>query len=590
MSDILKSYNSGEKVTQLRHEMALVGVDAFLIPQTDEYLGEYIPECAQRLSWLSDFTGSAGIGVVLKDTATVMSDGRYTIQLSQQIDGDVFEAINSQEVTLHDWLESHADKNNIIGYDPKLHTPDFIEKLENEGWVLKSLSENLIDVIWHDQPDAPQSKIFLFDQKYAGETPASKIQKIQTQLKDEKCDFALITLSDSIAWLLNIRANDLPYIPVALSYLILPAQGKAQWFVDEGKLTDDVKNALSDLAVFQPMGEIENFCAGLKDKVVGYDSKRSTIYFKKLFEKNNVGIRELTDPCIHPRACKNEVEQVAMKAAHIRDGVAMVRFLKWFDEHKENERLSELVVEDKLESFRKRAPEYKEPSFNTISGYGSNGAIVHYRADEHSNKVIKKGNLLLLDSGAQYCDGTTDITRTIAIGQPTDEMVRCNTLVLKGHIALAQAKFDAETTGKDLDLLARKALVAQGLNYGHGTGHGVGCYLSVHEEAPSISPRGEGTYDEGMILSNEPGYYKEGAFGIRIESLVLVQKSVEGGLFFETITYAPIDKNLIDVSLLGEDEIEWVNKYHSNVYEVIVPLLNDEESVWLKEATSPLSA
>jgi Xaa-Pro aminopeptidase len=326
----------------------------------------------------------------------------------------------------------------------------------------------------------------------------------------------------------------------------------------------------------------------MSEKSVLYDPKRSSVYFKNLFQKYDVNIIEGDDPVIHPRACKNKMEQAAMKNAHIRDGVAMVRFLKWFEENSSNENLDELIVEEKLENFRAVAEEYKEPSFNTISGYGANGAIVHYRADLKSNKKILRGGLLLLDSGAQYDDGTTDITRTLAVGKPTSEMVKCNTLVLKGHIALASAVFKEGTLGKELDASARGPLMEQGLNYAHGTGHGVGCYLSVHEEAASISPRGEKTLCEGMIVSNEPGFYKEGEFGIRIESLILCKRNDDDDLFFETITFAPLDKNLIDVDLLSQQEVKWMNKYHKEVFDKISPYLNEDELKWLRTATSEL--
>jgi len=581
-------HNSKQKLDAIRAQMQKVGVDAFLVPQTDEYLGEYIPACAQRLAWLTGFDGSAGMGIIGHKAACVMSDGRYTIQLSQQIDLDFYQAVNSQEVSVDEWLSGYFDKNTVIGYDSKLHTPSFVKKLEEAGWILRAVDQNLVDLIWEDQPDAPCSQVFLFDDEYAGQTATAKIELFQDFLAHEKCDAVLLTLSDSIAWLLNIRGNDLPYIPVTLSYLILPRAGKVQWFVDKAKLNDEVKQALAGLVEFCPMESLENSIIALSGQSVWYDPKRSSIYFKNLFDKNDIKIIEGDDPVIYPRACKNKFEQDAMKAAHIRDGVALVRFLKWFDMPQKNVICSELTVEEKLESFRALAPEYKEPSFNTISGFGANGAIVHYRADEKSNKEIEEGNLLLLDSGAQYIDGTTDVTRTVAVGQPTDEMIKCNTLVLKGHIALAVARFKNGTSGKDLDALARAPLIAEGLNYSHGTGHGVGCYLSVHEEATSISPRTEEAMAEGMIVSNEPGYYKEGEFGIRIENLILCKKSDNENLFFETITFAPFDKNLMDVSILSDEEKNWINNYHQEVFDKISPHLDDEETAWLKNTTSKI--
>jgi len=367
------NYITVKKLTQLRAEMEKAGVDAFLIPQTDEYLGEYIPDCSQRLTWLTGFSGSAGIGIVTSGKACVMSDGRYTIQLAQQIDLLHYEAVNSQEVTPDEWLSKNTTKEMVIGYDPKIHTPHFIEKLEESGWILKATATNLIDVIWNDQPAPPVSNSFLFDESFAGQSTEEKIKLLQDFLTYEKCDATLLTQSDSIAWLLNIRGNDLPYIPVVLSYLILPKVGKAQWFVDYHKLNNDVRNKLNSFVDFLPIDLMGNSVENLAGKTVWYDPKRSSIYFKNLFQRFSVTIFEGDDPVIYPRACKNIIEQKAMKSAHLRDGIAMVRFLKWFDENKEQETLDELIVEKKLENFRQQAEEYREPSFNTISGYGSNG-------------------------------------------------------------------------------------------------------------------------------------------------------------------------------------------------------------------------
>ncbi|HPF78589.1 MAG TPA: aminopeptidase P family protein [Alphaproteobacteria bacterium] len=572
----------GEKLSELRALMAKEGVDGFLVPRTDEYQGEYVPAGAERLAWLTGFTGSAGLAVILADRAMVMSDGRYTIQLAAQVDQDLYELENSQKVKPEEWLLENTEEGEVIGYDPKLHTPAQIEAKEKSGLILKAVSQNLIDKIWMDKPAPPMEKIVLFPEKYAGQSADKKIDIIRKQMAKNKAEALILTMSDSIAWLLNIRGHDIPHIPVALSYLILPIEGKAKWYVNEKKLTQEVKEALEDIVEFSAE---ENLAADLAQitETVWLDPKRSSIWFKKILQKAGAKIIAQDDPCIMPRACKNEAEQQAMKAAHIRDGVALVNFLKWFEET--NEGQTELSVEEKLESFRAQASEYKEASFSTIAGYGSNGAIVHYRANEKTSKNIEAGSLLLLDSGAQYEDGTTDITRTLAVGSPTDEMKENFTLVLKGHIALASAKFVKGTTGKKLDQLARKPLQDKGLDYAHGTGHGVGCYLSVHEEAASISPRGEEPLRVGMIISNEPGFYKEGEYGIRIENLVLVQEAEDGELYFETITLCPIDKKMIVVDMLDEKEKTWLNEYNARVYETLLPLLDQSTAAWLKEAT-----
>lgn len=575
-----------DKVNELRKVMKLQGFFGFIVPRTDEYLGEYVPAGAERLAWLTGFTGSAGTVIVLENKAAVMSDGRYTIQLAEQVDSDIYNAANSQETSLSEWLKDNALDEGVIGYDPKLHTPDEISNIEEGGIILKPVSENFIDMIWIDRPSAPMMPVKLYPEKYAGKAAFDKIAVIQAQLKDEGADAVLLTMSDSIAWLLNIRGNDIPFIPVALSYAIVPAQGKVQWFIHAEKITDEIRGALNAHVDFLNEGDVSE---SLKQyKKIGIDEKRTPIYFKNILEENGATILNREDPCLMPRACKNEAEQAAMKQAHIRDGVALVKFLKWFEEESTSGTLTELSVEDKLESCRAEDPKYKEPSFATIAGYGANGAIVHYRADYQSSLDLGLNNLLLLDSGAQYEDGTTDITRTLLVGAVSRKIKENFTLVLKGHIALAGAVFQKGTIGKELDKLARAPLQSKGLDYAHGTGHGVGCYLSVHEESASLSPRGERGVEAGMIISNEPGYYKEGEYGIRIESLVLAKEVDSENLCFETITLAPIDKELIVANKLSDEEKSWLNNYHQKVFETLSPLLDEAHAGWLKCATSPL--
>lgn len=577
--------NDSQKLQELRAEMAKVGVAAFLIPRTDEYQGEYVPASAERLAWLTGFAGSAGLAIVTVDKAMVMSDGRYTIQLEQQVDAGLYELANSQEVKAEEWLKKNCKAGDVIGYDPRLHTPKQIETIEKEEVTLKAVP-NLIDLIWKGQPGAPSSKVFLFDEKFAGVSAAEKVKNLQRDLKSQGAEGAVITLSDSIAWLLNIRGNDIPYIPVVLSYAFVPADGKVQWFVSSQKIKN-IKERLSDFVEFKEAAAVEDYLKTLSGQKIIYDPKRSNIWLQNILNGAGAEIIEADDPCIVPRSCKNKDEQAAMKAAHIRDGVALVKFLKWFESA---DKIDELGVEKRLESFRAEASEFKEPSFNTIAGFASNGAIVHYRATKKSNKKIESGNLLLLDSGAQYVDGTTDITRTIAVGEPTQEMRTHYTLILKGHIALASATFKKDTLGKELDKLARQFLQEKELDYSHGTGHGVGCYLSVHEEAAKgISPRADEPLKAGMILSNEPGYYKEGAYGIRIENLVLV-KEREDELCLETITLCPLDKTLIVTEMLNEQETDWINDYHAQVFEKLENFLDEKARIWLKKVTNPINA
>ncbi len=579
--------NSAEKLSKLRSSMQENGLNGYLVPHADEYQGEYTPNCAERLAWLTGFSGSAGFAVVLDDMAVVMSDGRYTIQLENQVDGKVFTLENSQEIKMEEWISEHAPKGDVIGYDPKLHTALEIEKLEKAGVQLVAVEENLIDQIWDNQPAFPSSEIFLFSDKIAGRTAQEKIELIASKLVQEKADAIVLTMSDSIAWLLNIRGTDVPHIPIILSYVIIHADARVQWFVDVGRLTVDAVNQLKKFVDILPPSELVNQLEylGKNEASVGIDPKRSSIWFQNKLSEHGAKIVIFDDPCILPRACKTNAEQAAMREAHVRDGVALVKFLKWFEENAPSEKLTELSVEEKLEEFRALVPEFKEPSFSTIAGYGANGAIVHYRADAQSSATIELDNLLLLDSGAQYIDGTTDITRTLPVGEVSDEIKRSFTLVLKGHIALAMAEFEEGTLGAELDKLARAPLQAEGKDYSHGTGHGVGCYLSVHEEAAHISPRGLEPLRAGMIISNEPGYYETGEYGIRIENLVLVQKNANDNLFFETITLAPISTDLIVSDMLSETETEWLNNYHARVLKTLSPLLDEVEKVWLTAAT-----
>jgi len=574
-----------QKLNDLRDIMDKNNVDAYLIPRTDEYLNEFMAPYAERLAWLTGFTGSAGIGIVVRNKAVVMSDGRYTIQLAQEVDQELYSLENSQIMQVGDWVLENLSDTAVIGYDPCLHTPDFISKLEKAGIQTKSVIGNLIDEVWHDQPSQPMGAVSLFPDRIAGQSAAEKILNLQSSMQSEAL---LITMLDSIAWLLNIRGADVEHIPVSLATLIVPKKGKAQLFIQEKKIMDEVRDVLSSHVDFCSPDEVSKALIALGGLEVSFDPKHSTVFYLNSLKDAGAKIIEEGDPCIAIRASKTSAEQAAMREAHIIDGVALAKFLHWFDVEGGSGQQDELSVEEKLESFRQENSDYKEPSFSTIAGFGSNGAIVHYRASQDTNKKVETGNLLLLDSGGQYNYGTTDITRTIAVGNPSQEMIRANTLVLKGHIALAMAEFDEHTTGKELDKLARQFLHAEGLDYAHGTGHGVGCYLSVHEEAPSISPRGEGCYAEGMILSNEPGYYKEDAFGIRIENLVLIQKNEAGEFYFETITLAPIDKNLIDKKMLSEVEVQWMNAYHARIFDTISPLVDCDVKAWLEKATGAL--
>lgn len=584
--------NTAEKLKALRNVLQKSQVDGFIVPRTDEYQNEFVPACAERLAWLTGFTGSAGYAVVLQDKAAVFSDGRYTIQLKTQIDAQSYETGDSTKIMAGDWLLANVSEGQVIGYDPKLHNSKQIstieEKLKTKNTTLKALTSNPVDAIWQDRPSEPLDAVEVFPEDYAGSSSAEKRMAIAQFIKDQGVKAVVLTLPDSIAWILNVRGHDVAHNPVALSYAILHDDGRLDWFIRQEKINAEVLRAVGNtVEVFAP-DQLEPQIAALANddkRYVMLDTQRSSKYFLDLLKSHGLNVREEKDPCVIPKAVKNASEQAAMAAAHVRDGAAMARFLYWVSEGIQGK--TEVEIADKLEVFRRHDPMYRDSSFETICGWASNGAIVHYRAEKATAAIVRGEGLILIDSGAQYADGTTDITRTIAIGTPTAEMKDRYTRVLKGHIALATAKFPIGTTGAQLDSLARQALWQAGLDYAHGTGHGVGCYLSVHEEAASISPRGTDAVLPGMILSNEPGYYKEGEYGIRIENLILCLQSGEKTddgreiLYFETLTLAPIDLSVVDLNMLTPFEREWINAYHARVSGILGSILKDGEKGWL---------
>jgi Xaa-Pro aminopeptidase len=576
-----------QRLAALRDAMARHGVDGYIVPRADEYQGEYVPASAERLKWLTAFTGSAGIAVVLKDRAVVLSDGRYTIQLKQQVDAALFETADSTKTSASEWLAANAS-GKTIGYDPRLHTSREIKTWKEKGVHAVPLSSNLIDEVWKDRPAAPAETVALFPLEYAGLSASEKLEQVGDVMRKEKCDAAVITMPDSIAWLLNVRSNDIPHNPVALSRAVAYADGTLDWLIEPSRVPEDVLRSFDNHVRILPPQEMEKLLSNLKGKKVLLDGRRGAVWFEAYLSGIGAEIIDKKDLCIALRAKKNKAEQQAMRNAHVRDGIAVTRFLKWLSKEGPREYLTEMDVEAKLESFRKEAMEFRDSSFDTIAGFGSNGAIIHYRATEATNKTLERWGLLLLDSGAQYADGTTDITRTIAIGQPSEKMKEHYTLVLKGHIAVAAARFPTGTTGAQVDALARAPLWQQNLDYAHGTGHGVGVYLSVHEEAASISPRGLDPVEPGMVLSNEPGYYKEGEYGIRLENLVLCHEagSCEATgktmLAFETLTLAPFDKALIVEDMLTAEEKFWLASYHKRVVAELSPYLDAETLEWLK--------
>lgn len=595
-----------ERLALLRGELERRGVDGFIIPRADQYMGEEVPACSGRLAWLTGFTGSAGAAVVLPERAVVLTDGRYSIQVRQQVDEQAFSVGDITKLAVADWLSANVKTGAVVGFDPFLHTPAQIEALQeglaSAGVELRPLVDNPVDAIWENRPHPPMEGVQAWPERYAGRSAAEKLGLVARSVSEKGAIAAVITLPDSIAWLLNARSQDVEHTPVALSYAILRADpARLDWFIDPERLEDDLLLKLGhDVRVIGPHAlehEIGVLAREAKDagRPVLLDFKRSPEWFRMKLKASGAAVYDAPDPCIEPKAIKTLAEQEAMTQCHLRDGLALVRFLYWLDETgHQAASLTEVTVAGKLEEFRCRDPLYRGPSFPTISGYGPHGAIVHYRATEQSNIRLKPPGLLLLDSGGQYEDGTTDVTRTIPIGDPGIAAREHFTLVLKAHIAVAMAVFPEGTPGAQIDALARRPLWEHDLDYAHGTGHGVGCYLSVHEESASLSPRGSVKIRAGHILSNEPGFYLEDEYGIRIENLVLAEKtgSVSSTgvamLRFRTLTTVPIDHRLILLPLLNIEERKWLNAYHHDVWQSYRERLDYPEAEWLRTMTSPL--
>ncbi|MDA0241189.1 MAG: aminopeptidase P family protein [Proteobacteria bacterium] len=588
------------RLSALRAEMAAQGVDGFVIPLADEFQGEYIPKRAQRLAWLTGFTGSAGVAVVLKDHAAVFTDGRYTLQIAEQVDGTLYELLHISENPPDEWISEHLGEGGRLGFDPWLHTTDGARRLRSacarSKGELVAADHNLVDAIWTDQPSAPISPAVLQEIEYAGKSSSEKRREIADGLKAEGQDALIMTASPSVAWLANLRGGDVPYTPLPLGFAVLHADTTLDLFIDPKKLGPTADKLEAGLRVQDPSSfEAALTRLGEAKKTVQIDPAGTAQAIADVLEKSGATLAKGSDPCALPKACKNPVEIDGTRAAHRRDGAALTRFLAWLDAAAADGSQTEISVADKLESFRRENNLIRGLSFPTISGAGANGAIVHYRVTESSNSALKPGSLYLVDSGAQYLDGTTDVTRTVAIGTPTDEMKNRFTRVLKGHIGLGSVRFPKGTTGSQLDVLARAGLWEAGLDYDHGTGHGVGSFLGVHEGPHRISKvPSTVALEPGMIVSNEPGYYKTGEYGIRIENLVLVISSERPEnderemLEFETLTLAPIDQRLIDRSLLTAAETAWLDAYHARVRDIIGPSVDDATGDWLKQATAPL--
>ena len=580
------------RLSALRNQITKAGFDGFLVPMADEYQSEYVPASAQRIQFLSGFTGSSAFIVVLKEKAAFFTDGRYTLQAASQVPTELYTTHDITKLSPSEWLEKNLHAGAKIGFDPWLHTDDGVTRLKKSlakcGALLVPSEYNLVDAIWTDRPEPPTEPIHPYDMTYAGQSSADKRAKIATDITGKKLDAAIITDTASVAWILNVRGNDVPNTPLPLSFLIIDKDGKVDWFVDARKITKELPTHLGADIHIRPIEAFATALDAMSGKLVRIDLSESANWITERLRKAEAKIDNGEDPSALARACKNPVELEGMRGAHRRDGAAIASFFCWLNKQPAGS-VSELQAEEKLAGFRAANNLYRGPSFDTIAGAGAHGAIVHYRATKETDAKLQSGQLFLLDSGGQYLDGTTDVTRTIAIGEPTAEMRDRFTRVLKGHIALASISFPEGTTGAELDVLARQHLWAAGLDFNHGTGHGVGSYLGVHEGPQGISKRNKVPLKPGMVVSNEPGFYKSGSYGIRIENLqTVVELPTLSGerkmLGFEPLTLVPIDKNLIDNSLMSPADWEWLNTYHARVIKTLRPMVTSEVADWLKAA------
>ena len=595
------------RLAALRAQLKNEQLDGFVVPICDEHMSEYVGDYAQRLGWLTGFGGSAGSAVVLSEEAAIFTDGRYTLQVREQVDGKYWQYVGVPQTSIADWLQDHAPTGARIGYDAWVHTKGWVESatkaLAAKGAELVAVKSNPIDRVWAEQPQKSVAKLIVHDTHYAGQSSAEKRAAVAEWLTAHKLDSTVISALDSVAWLLNIRGSDVSNTPVALSFVLAYADGTADLFVAPEKIDDAVRAHLGNAVRLRDPSEFVPELRSMNGKRIAVDPDRAVAAIFGALQAGGAHIVEARDPTILPKAVKNPIEQSGHRAAQARDGAALSRFLHWMHETAYKGELNELSAAARLKAFREDTRMLKDLSFDTISATGPNGAHCHYKVDESTNLSIEPNSIYLVDSGGQYLDGTTDVTRTIWVGpgQPTAEMKDRFTRVLKGHIALACAVFPEGTRGAQLDSMARASLWQAGLDYAHGTGHGVGSFLAVHEGPQRIAKfaGGQAGSDEplqaGMILSNEPGYYKSGEYGIRIENLILVEErtiaGAEGRYFgFETLTFAPIDKNLVDVRLLNSGELHWWNDYHSKVLAIVGPQLDGEALAWTKAACAALTA
>jgi Xaa-Pro aminopeptidase len=592
---------TGPRVQALRAELTRLGLSGLVVPRADRHQNEYVPPSEERLAWLTGFTGSAGTVIVLESVAALFVDGRYTLQAKAQVDTSVFTIVPLVETPPDRWIEQNLPSGAKLGYDPWLHTTDGAERLQracaNAPAELVPVDPNPIDAIWQDRPQPPRGPVVLHDLRFAGETAEAKLEKIRAEIGKLRADALVVSDPHAVAWTFNIRGSDVAHTPLPLAFAIVPKERRPTLYMDSAKLSNEVRHKLQETTeVAEPavfVTELQSL--GAAKRTVRLDQATGADALSRIIGEAGGKVTRGADPIAMMKAVKNATEIAGARAAHVRDGVAVTRFLAWFDSEVPKGGLTEIAAVEALESFRRDTGLLKDVSFPSISGAGSDGAIVHYRVTRATDRKIALGELFLIDSGGQYEDGTTDITRTVAVGTPTVEMRERFTLVLKGHIAIARAVFPEGIAGSQLDPFARQALWTRGLDFDHGTGHGVGSYLSVHEGPARISKLGNVALKRGMILSNEPGYYKTGEYGIRIENLVLVVEGpkVEGAEkplnAFKTLTLVPIDRTLIERGLLDKGEIAWLDAYHARVAQELSPLVDDATRAWLEAATRPLA-
>jgi Xaa-Pro aminopeptidase len=590
---------SGPRLKALRTELARRGLTGFVVPRADRQQNEYVPASEERLAWLTGFTGSAGVAVVLMDRAALFVDGRYTLQAREQVEASLFEIVHIVETPPGEWLEKTLTAADRLGYDPWLHTAESVERLAKAcaaaGAALVPVEPDLLDPLWTDRPPPPLGPVTLHDIRFAGEEAATKLARIRPEIAALKADALVVSDAHNVAWTFNIRGSDVAHTPLPLSFALIPRAGRPALYIDGRKLSNEVRSRLEALADVREPQELTRDIAELakSKKTIRLDQATAADALARLVASGGGKVSRGADPITLMKAVKNSVEIEGARNAHRRDGASVVRFLAWLDREAPGGKLTEIEAVEALETFRRENGKLKDVSFPTISGAGPDGAIVHYRVTRKTNRTLKPGELFLIDSGGQYEDGTTDITRTVAVGEPTAEMRDRFTRVLKGHIAIARAIFPEGITGAQLDSFARRSLWEAGLDFDHGTGHGVGSYLSVHEGPARLSKLGTVALKRGMILSNEPGYYKTGAYGIRIENLVLVTEArpVNGAEkplnAFETLTLVPIDQRLVLREMLAPDEARWLDDYHATVAKVISPLLDGDARDWIARATRP---